>query len=156
MALGRLVVAGDAGLFVRIVVLFLVAGPPVGAVAFSLLGGAGAWATGQPGGTAGLVFYGGLLAVVVSWAVGGIQAAATGILVALSAVKRRRYSPTIAAVAGLAIGLAYHVIHLADEAPGFGLAALMVAVHGVSAVVCNAIAGRLFPLDGRARSLRGA
>ena len=49
------------GQALAIVAVFIALGPPVGALTFSLLGGAGALLTGQPHGTAGMIFYGGLL-----------------------------------------------------------------------------------------------
>jgi len=117
-----------------------------------LLGAAGAWLTGQPPGTAGLIFYGGILSLVLAWAIGGLQAAASGLAVVFFAARMQRYSLPVAAAAGGATGLAYFFIHLADEGAGAGFVALTLAVHAVAALVCALLARVLFPLAGQASS----
>ena len=147
---------GSIGFILRIVLLFLVAGPPVGALAFSFLGAAAAWLTVQPAGTAGMAFYGGILAVVISWAIGGLQAASAGLIVALAALIAGRYRLRAAAGAGLATGFAFLLVHLADEGEGLAFSLLVVAVHVVAATVCGGLARVLFPLSARTAGPGGA
>lgn len=152
----RIPISGSLGFVLRIAVLFLVAGPPIGALAFGLLGATAAWLSGQPAGTAGMVFYGGIFAVFISWAIGGLQAAAAGLIVAAAALAARRYSLRLAAGAGLATGLAYVLIHLADEGSGVAFGALVLSVHIVAAVICTILARTLFPISGQAAASGGA
>ena len=114
--------------------LFAVAGHPIGATTFSLLGGAGAWLTDQPPGTAGMIFYGGLLALGFSWLVGGLQAALTGAAVALGALWLGRVSVALAMATSAGLAFAW----AEDLGPLFS--ALMVAVHVVPAIACTLIA----------------
>ena len=125
------------GRFFVIVALFVAVGPPVGSLTFSVVGGVGAWLTGQPAGTAGMIFYGGLLSVVLSWFVGGIQAAISGVAMALYEIKTGRLSVLAAMAAGLVCGLAYLFFEGEDLDGGFAL--LIVAVHVVAAGVCAAL-----------------
>lgn len=122
------------GRFVAIVALFIAVGPPVGALAFSVIGGVGAWLTGQPPGTAGMIFYGGILGVVLSWFVGGVQAGISGLATALFDVATGRLSILAAMTAGLACGIAYVLLEGDDLGLGFTL--LLLAVHVVAAGVC--------------------
>jgi hypothetical protein len=126
------------GRLVAIVAVFVVIGPPVGALAFSVIGGLGAWLTGQPSGTAGMIFYGGILGVVLSWFVGGVQAGMCGLLTALFDVAKGRLSVFAAMVAGLACGIVYVLLEGDDLDLGFTL--LLLTVHVVAAGVCAVVA----------------
>ncbi len=130
------------GRFFPIVALFLAVGPPVGSLAFSVIGGLGAWLTGQPAGTAGMIFYGGLLSVVLSWFVGGIQAAISGVAMAFYEIATGRLSILAAIAAALVCGLAY--VFFEGEGLDCGFALLIVAVHVVAAGVCAVLAKLLF------------
>ena len=122
--------------FVAIVGVFLLLGPPLGSLTFSLVGAAGALITRQPPGTAGMMFYGGLLSFVLSWLVGGIQAAVAGAITAAYALRTGRFSWLLAIVSGLVPALVY--VYREDLAGAFGL--LILTVHVVPAVICTGIA----------------
>lgn len=119
-----------------IVAFFTAAGPPIGAVAFSILGAAAAWLTGQPAGTAGLAFYGGLLGLPLSWFVGGAQAAASGLAMAVSKAFAPRFAPLSAMAAAALAGL---LSPAGDDAEG-GFLGLVLAVHVVAAGACAMLA----------------
>ncbi|MBX3582206.1 MAG: hypothetical protein KF810_09940 [Rhizobiaceae bacterium] len=124
------------GQALAIVAVFIALGPPVGALTFSLLGGAGALLTGQPQGTAGMIFYGGLLSIALAWFIGGIQAALAGIATAVFALFTGRVSILVAMVAGLACGLVY----IYGEGLDTTFAVLLLCVHIVSSLACALIA----------------
>lgn len=127
------------GQALAIVAIFVVVGPPVGALSFSLLGGAGALLTGQTPSTAGMIFYGGLLSIVLAWFVGGIQAALAGAATALFAFFTGRVSILIAMAAGFVCGLVY--IYGEDLDVAFSV--LLLCVHVVSSLVCALIARQI-------------
>lgn len=125
-----------------IVILFVVIGPPIGAMAFSIIGATGALATGQPPGTAGMIFYGGLLGIALSWFVGGLQALASGIAMAAYAAARRRLSLLIPTVAGAMTGIIYQF----EEGPAGAFGLLLIATHAVAALACAVLAKQTWKL----------
>lgn len=124
-------------LFLGMSAMFFFIGPPVGAMAFAVLGGLGAVVTGAPDGTAGMIFYGGLFAVMISWLAAGIPALLAGAGTALYAIATRRISLLAAMGAGALVAIP-SVIEQWDG--GLPFAALMVGVHVVAAFVCGLIA----------------
>lgn len=116
--------------------LFLAVGPPVGALTFAFVGGAGAVLTGQPPGTAGMILNGGLLGIALSWLIGGIQAAVAGFAMAAFAALSGRLSIVVAMLAGALTAAVY----VAGEGLEPLFASLVVAVHIVPAGICGFIA----------------
>lgn len=129
-----------AGRFISIVVLFLLAGPPIGSLAFSLLGAVAASIGNQPPGTPGLIFYSGILSIVLSWFVGGIQAMLSGAAMALFEAVTGRLSVLVAMAAALVCGL----VLVSEDIPMTGFSGLVLAVHLVSAAICGLIAKAVF------------
>lgn len=122
--------------FVAVLLVFLLAGPPIGAVTVSLAGGLVALIFGDEYGMAGLVFYSGLLAIPLSWLVGGAQAAVAGIAFATFAAVARRPSIAAGIVGGFAAGLVF-VARGDLEGPAL---AVVLAAHVAAAATCGAIA----------------
>ncbi len=121
--------------FVAVLLVFVLVGPPLGAVTVSLAGGLVAFALGDDSGMAGLVFYSGLLGIPLSWFVGGVQAAVAGLAFATFAAIARRPSIVAGVVGGLAAGLPYA---LGEELNGAALTVVLLA-HVVAAAVCGVI-----------------
>lgn len=124
-------------LFLGISALFFFIGPPVGAIAFSLLGAAGAIATGSPDGIAAMIFHAGLFAVLLSWLVGGVPALLAGAATALFTIATRRISLLAAMGAGALVAVP-SVVEQWDA--GLPFLALLVGVHLAAALVCGLIA----------------
>lgn len=122
--------------FVAVLLVFVLAGPPIGAVTVSVVGGLAALVFGDETGMAGLVFYSGLLAIPLSWLVGGVQAAVAGLAFATFAAVARRPSIAAGIVGGFAAGLVYAA--RGDlEGPAI---AVVLAAHVVAAATCGLIA----------------
>ncbi|HHZ10787.1 MAG TPA: hypothetical protein GX405_18620 [Rhizobiales bacterium] len=117
------------------VLVFVIAGPPLGALTVSLAGSFLALAFGDDNGMAGLVFYSALLAVPVSWLFGGLQAAFAGLAFAAVAAVRGRPAISVAVAAGVFGGVMY--LHRGDlDWPAYGVVLLG---HVVAAATCGAI-----------------
>lgn len=112
--------------------LFVLIGPPVAAITLSLVGYIGALVTGQPPGIADMLLYGGLMGIVLSWLVGGVQAAFAGVATAVASL----YSPLPPIVVAAGAGLVTGSIQIYSDGfePLFN--ALMIAVHVAPAVFC--------------------
>lgn len=118
-----------------VVLVFVFAGPPLGALTVSLAGSLLAYVFGEETGMAGLVFYSGLLAVPVSWLFGGLQAGFAGLVFAADSGIRKRPSISVGIAAGLVSGFVYLSRQDLDW-PTYGVVLLG---HGVAAAACGAI-----------------
>lgn len=116
-----------------IVALFTALGPPIGALAFGLLGAAGAVLTGAPDGAAGMFLYGGLLGIVFSWWVGGLQALAAGLAMAAFAAVTRRMSLAPPVIVGLLAGIPFAI----GERASVDFALLLILTHAIPALACG-------------------
>lgn len=112
--------------------LFVLIGPPVGAITLSLVGYIGALVTSQPPGIADMLLYGGLMGIVLSWLVGGVQAAFAGAATAVASFNTSLPPMAVAAAAGLVTGS----IHSYGEGFEPLFDALVITVHVVPAVFC--------------------
>ena len=119
-----------------IVVLFFFLGPPIGALTFGALGAASAVLTSQPEGTAGMFLYSGLFLVIFSWFVGGLQAFAAGLAMAVFAAATRRMSLVVPVLAGLLAGFPFKV----EEKAGEDFTLLLILTHAISALACGLLA----------------
>lgn len=124
------------GQLLGIVVLFVALGPPIGALAFGVLGAAGAVLTGQPEGTAGMFLYSGLLGIIFSWWVGGLQALVAGLAMAVFAGVTKRMSLAAPTVAGLVAGLPFRIEERATE----DFTILLILTHAIAALACGLLA----------------
>jgi hypothetical protein len=124
------------GRFIGIVALFSVVGPPIGAIAFGVVGAAGAWLIDAPPGTAAMILGGGMFGIFFSWFIGGLQAAVAGAAMAGFAALTGRLSVIVAMAAGLLAGLP-RIYEEWDSAP---YAALLAVVHLAPACACGLIA----------------
>lgn len=132
--------------FVAVLLVFLLAGPPIGAVTVSLVGGLAALIHGDETDMAGLVFYSGLLAIPLSWLVGGVQAAVAGLAFAASAAFARRW----AVVAGIAGAVAAGPVFFARDDLDAPALAVVLTAHVVAAATCGLIARTMLADRGRA------
>lgn len=120
---------------VAVVLVFVFAGPPLGALTVSLAGSLLAFVFGDEAGMVDLVFYSGLLAVPVSSLFGGLQAAFAGAAFAADAAICRRPSISVGIAAGLVGGFIYLVREDLD-CPTYGV---VLVGHVVAAATCSAI-----------------
>lgn len=121
--------------FVAVVLVFVLVGPPLGAVTVGLAGGLAALVLGDDSGMAGLVFYAALLGLPLSWFFGGVQAAVAGLAFAAFAAIAPRPSIAVGIAAGLVAGLPYG---LGEDLSGAELGVVLLA-HGVAAAICGVI-----------------
>lgn len=122
--------------FIAVLFVFVLVGPPVGAVTVSLAGSLVALVLGDDSGMAGLVFYSGLLGIPLSWLVGGVQAAFAGLAFAASAAVGIRSSVAFGIAGGFIAGLAY----LFRAELDWPTAGVILVAHVVAAAVCGMIA----------------
>lgn len=88
-----------------VVLIFVLAGPPVGAVTMSLLGGTLVLIDQSDTGTGAYLFQAGLAGLVFSWLVGWRQALVAGIVFVGYAAWKGRSSILLPAIAGVLAGL---------------------------------------------------
>ncbi len=123
-----------------IVALFGLVGPPLGALLFAAISILGQFAI--PDSMGPLLFYGSLMLLPLSYLIGGLQALASGVAMALWVGVRKIPSPWWVPVSvGIAGGLFYSLESEIDLAVN----AIIVIVHGLTAFLCWLFTRRLLP-----------
>ena len=124
--------------------VFVLVGPPVGALVFGLIFTAVAALT-EPG--IGLMFvYASIIFMPLAYLIGGLQAAFAGAVTAL-VVWRRGYAPFWVPLAAALLGA---IVTVSRNHEDWVDSAIMIAVHVLSALACWAL------LDGVFRRLSGS
>lgn len=121
-----------------VVALFALVGPLAGVLVFTLLV---TLLTMIDGDDIGLLFvYGALAFLPLAYLVGGMQAAAVGLVTAAFAWRRGSAPAAVPVVAALVIG----ALVASRDHEHWGVTAVLVAVHGLAALACWALARLAF------------